>query len=252
MPEGLFVIVSKVPERISQYTWNLRTFKSSFLFFSDVASFMQRRSYSNLRLLIFDNVDGDLDVVESIHALRRADIFDTTVFVIVSQDGCESGLTSLMAGGHDYLPYSLVDRELAARVRIHLNSRGAKEKVSEVDDHLDEIYPIEDRIIIKSALWHITNHLASIKSVSDLSFHVGRSENDLNRVFSLHTGETAFSYMRSYRIKKAKDLLGKTRLPITQIAQEVGYSSSANFSTAFKNTVGMNPRNYRRQTLLTS
>ncbi|MCQ9616520.1 helix-turn-helix domain-containing protein [Paenalcaligenes niemegkensis] len=242
----LIVVVSKVPERISKFTSNLRSFTSNFLFFSDVSSFLARRSQSDLLLIVIDDVDDDLDIDETLNVLRKVDEYRAAIiFVIVSEDGHDSGITALKAGSNDYLAFPLVDRELAARVRIHLNSYTRTNENFLPGCSLNDIYPLEDRVIIKSAVWYINHHISSVTNVSALSLHVGSSEKDINRAFRTHLGQTASAYMRAFRITKAKDLLVKTRFPIIQIAQEVGYSSSANFSTAFKNIVGMSPTQYR-------
>ena len=135
---------------------------------------------------------------------------------------------------------------------MHLRPPGQVIRELDVDPDIDlsSVYPVEDRILLRSALWFIHHATTSLKSVNDLALRIGHSEREINRVFSEHLGQTAFTYIRRLRIEKAKQLLRKTRYPVTHIAQEVGYSSSANFSTAFKSVVGMTPRDYRRQGLL--
>lgn len=246
MVDDLFVIVSKVPETISKCISKLRPFTSNFLFFSSVASFLEVASYAKLRLVIIDNSDEDIEITEAIQEIRKNDAFGAaTILVITSDNGSESGIDALNAGANDYLPLTLVSKELAARVRMRLSIHESRE--SDID--LDNIYPIEDRTILKSSLYHIKNNLSQIKTVNDLSFCVGKPERDINRAFRMNFGKTAFEYMRDYRINKAKEMLFQTRFPITQIAEEVGYSSVANFSTAFKSVVGISPRSYRSQSL---
>src|SRR5690606_34938554 len=246
MVDDLFVLVSKVPETISRCISKLRPFTSNFLFFSGVASFLEDASYAKLRLVIIDNSNKDIDLTEAIPEIRKSDVFGAaTILVITSDQDFESGIAALNAGANDYLPLSLVSKELAARVRMRLSIHESRE----YDTDLDNIYPIEDRAILKNSLYHIKNNLSLIKTVSDLSFYVGKPERDINRAVRMHFGKTAFEYMRDYRINKAKEMLFQTRFPVTQIAEEVGYSRVANFSTAFKSVVGITPRTYRSQSL---
>lgn len=251
MNDGLFVIISKVPERISRYTLSLRELTSEFLFFSDIESFVSTRNYVDLSLIIVDNIDDDQDLLGKIRFLRNKDIFDTATILIIVRDGDNhSGVVAMNAGAEDYLPFSRVNSELATRVRMHLSTE--KEKKLSVDNEIeiDCIYPLEDRITIRNALWHMENNLSLIKRVGDLAFYVGLAERDLNKAFVFHFDKTAFEYLRAFRINKAKELLFKTRFSVTQIAGEVGYSSAANFSTAFKSVTGLSPREYRSQALL--
>ena len=48
------------------------------------------------------------------------------------------------------------------------------------------------------------------------------------------------------RIDRARELLTQTKLPVTQIAMEVGYSDNAHFTRAFRGLTGMSPREARR------
>lgn len=250
MSDGLFIIVSTVPERISQYMLELQPFAGSFLFFSDVRSFLARQSLNNVKLIIIDNAGDDLNIVQQVGALRLEDAYRaTTIFVITKEGDNDGGAAAMEAGSNDYLTLDRVGRELTSRVRVHMNSHAKLDEYLDTDCNLDAIYPLEDRLIIKNALWHIQKSLAFITNVSDLAFHVGRSAKDINRAFSLHLDQTASAYMRVFRIEKAKEMLAKTRLPISHIAQNVGYSSAANFSTAFKSTVGLSPVQYRTQNL---
>jgi len=56
------------------------------------------------------------------------------------------------------------------------------------------------------------------------------------------------SYSRCNRLDAAIDLLRGTSLPVTLIAKNVGYTSEAAFSRAFKNRYGTPPAHWRRDT----
>ncbi|TFL13850.1 AraC family transcriptional regulator [Pusillimonas caeni] len=248
MSEGSIVILSRVPERLSQYMLNLHALTSQFLFFSDVGSLLGRRRSGTTRLIIIDNADDDIDIAVAIDALRRVEAYRTiTILAIVKESASDSGVRALEAGANDYLPISYVDRELAIRARMHWNTSAKLNEPVDLGVDFNSIYPMEDRLLMQNALWHIKKHIADISSVSDLSLHMGRSEKDINKAFISHLGLTAFSYIRAHRIDAAKAELVRTRLPIAQIALDVGYSSPANFSTAFKSIVGMSPAQYRRE-----
>lgn len=247
MIDDLFVVISEAPERISKIISQLRPFTSNFLFFSGIHSFMGSASHMRVKLVVIDNSDGNINIIEAVQEIRKNDVFGTaTIVAIVGNEDSERGVEALNAGANDYLPLALVNKELTARVRMRLSIYESPPSGSSLGD----IYPIEDRYILKSALHHIKDNTSSIKTVGDLSSSVGRPEKDINRAFLTHFGKTAFEYMRDYRIGIAKEMLSQTRFPVTQIADKVGYSSVANFSTAFKNVVGVSPRSYRSQFLL--
>jgi AraC-like DNA-binding protein len=47
------------------------------------------------------------------------------------------------------------------------------------------------------------------------------------------------------RRKRAQYLLSQTRMPLSEIAFELGYSELSAFSRAFRGWVGVTPQNYR-------
>lgn len=245
--EDYFVVVSKVPERLSKYTRSLRELSSDFLFFSDATSLVDRPWCARLRLVVIDNVDGSHRVVETIKRIKALKAFEALpILMITSDGGAEIGIAALDAGANDYLPESVVDKELPVRARMHLNSYKKESVFLQHGIDLSQIYPLEDRRLIKRALTYIDSDISSVKKIEDLILHVGRSAEHINRAFKTHLGQTAFQYIRDLRISKAKEMLFKTRIPIIQIAQELGYSSAANFSTAFKDIVGVSPSQYRK------
>ena len=48
-------------------------------------------------------------------------------------------------------------------------------------------------------------------------------------------------------MKKAKELLKMTQLPIYEIAEEVGYKNATHFSAAFKRSYKESPKEYRNK-----
>jgi AraC family transcriptional regulator of arabinose operon len=61
-------------------------------------------------------------------------------------------------------------------------------------------------------------------------------------------------YILNYRMNQASILLKNTSLPVSEIADKVGYDDALNFSKAFKKIYGINPTNFRSTTdsLITS
>jgi AraC-like DNA-binding protein len=83
-------------------------------------------------------------------------------------------------------------------------------------------------------------------SRSDVAAHVGLSERHLTRCFHQEVGLTPITYLNRYRVKRAKALLDAGEKGITEIAVEVGFSSSSYFTRVFRDEVGVSPRDYLR------
>ena len=83
-------------------------------------------------------------------------------------------------------------------------------------------------------------------SRADIAAHVGLSERHFTRCFHQEVGLTPITYLNRYRVKQAKALLDQGEKGITEIAVEVGFSSSSYFTRVFRDEVGISPRDYLR------
>ncbi|MFZ9968123.1 MAG: helix-turn-helix transcriptional regulator [Steroidobacteraceae bacterium] len=79
-------------------------------------------------------------------------------------------------------------------------------------------------------------------SIAGLAREVGINEAKLMRAFKHLYGRTIFDFAQQLRMERAKKLLEATDLSVTDIALEVGYEYSSNFTTAFKRHFGITPK----------
>jgi len=68
----------------------------------------------------------------------------------------------------------------------------------------------------------------------------------LGTKFRTETGVTFSTYMKDYRMAKAKEILLGTNLKLYEIADRVGYNDPKYFSRVFKEATGMLPAEYRK------
>jgi AraC-like DNA-binding protein len=66
--------------------------------------------------------------------------------------------------------------------------------------------------------------------------------------FVARVGKPPATYLAHVRLDAAADLLRGTSLPVTLLAEKVGYTSEAAFSRAFRHRYGMPPARWRRDT----
>ena len=90
----------------------------------------------------------------------------------------------------------------------------------------------------------LKNNVAEPPSLDALGKQVGCSSFYLSRIFSQEMGKTISQYLRQLRMEKAAELLRAGKLNVTEVAMEVGYSSSSHFSVAFHETFGCCPGLY--------
>jgi len=71
------------------------------------------------------------------------------------------------------------------------------------------------------------------------------SEGHFSRSFRAAFGETPYSYLMTRRIERAKALLRRGDLSVTEVCFEVGCTSLGSFSSRFTELVGESPSSYR-------
>ena len=78
-------------------------------------------------------------------------------------------------------------------------------------------------------------------TIGELARHIGLNEAKLMHDFKQLFGQTIFDFTQNLRMDEAKRLLETTERSITEVAFDVGYEYSSNFTTAFKRRFGITP-----------
>jgi AraC-like DNA-binding protein len=89
------------------------------------------------------------------------------------------------------------------------------------------------------------NEPAAPWTVGTLASAVGVSRALLARRFHELVGEPPMSFLTSWRMALAADLIVERGATVSAVARDVGYGSPFTFSTAFKRTFGSSPTAYR-------
>jgi AraC family transcriptional regulator len=95
------------------------------------------------------------------------------------------------------------------------------------------------------ALEFVDAHFQEDISVSQLAAIADMSPYQFTRAFKAKMGIPPHRYLVERRIAKAKLLLRMTKLPLSQIALEVGFSTPNHFAYVFRRTVGLSATKYR-------
>ncbi|MCD0503606.1 helix-turn-helix transcriptional regulator [Bordetella petrii] len=82
---------------------------------------------------------------------------------------------------------------------------------------------------------------ADAMTLEDIARHACVSANTLQRHFRAVWGKTVFAYLRDARLARARLALERNEASVAQAAWIAGYSSPANFATAFRQRYGMPP-----------
>ena len=83
-------------------------------------------------------------------------------------------------------------------------------------------------------------------TLSEIADRLNLTQEYLGSQFHKEVGENFSTYIRNYRLSKAKELLIGTQLKQYEIAEKVGYADAKYFARVFKECVGMSPAEYRK------
>lgn len=100
---------------------------------------------------------------------------------------------------------------------------------------------------VQQAINYINANLANPLLVQDISGAANISTSYFHQRFVQETGMTPADYRTRQRIQRAKQLLKNPKLSVTEIAYQLGFSSSQYFSSVFKRYTGHTPTSFRKQ-----
>lgn len=164
------------------------------------------------------------------------------ILFLTAAGSLDERLEGLDIGGVDYISKPFEPAEVLARVRVHLTRESR---------HRNEPPPAPvaetagNNVIVRAAIRHLSERLSAPPTVEQLARLVGTNEKRLSRAFREDLGQTVFEYLRAERLSIAQRLLTTTSLSVANIAEEIGFSSAANFATAFRERFGVTPSAYR-------
>jgi DNA-binding response OmpR family regulator len=166
------------------------------------------------------------------------------VIFLTSAEDKEDRLTGLSLGAVDYIikPYAS-EEEVLARLGIHLE---LSRRLGEAP-RLTPGASTGHSSLIAAATALLLDNLANPPSPEALALQLGTNEKRLNDAFHEAFALPVFAWLREQRLSLARQLLSQTDTPIADIAAHCGYSSPANFATAFKERFECTPRDYRRR-----
>lgn len=98
---------------------------------------------------------------------------------------------------------------------------------------------------MKRANEYILENFTQPITLEKLARHVGVNKYTLSKTFSHVMGASLPTYINSFRVEYAKEMLRTTRKSITQVALESGFENVRTFNRSFGRVLGCSPRDYR-------
>lgn len=99
---------------------------------------------------------------------------------------------------------------------------------------------------IGKAILYIEDNLEKKLLLEDIAQKAHFSPFHFHRLFSVVVGETLNNFITRKRIERAAShLMNKKNVPVTEVADRIGFTSLSSFSRAFKKFYGMSPIEFR-------
>ncbi|MFY0653902.1 MAG: response regulator [Cyclobacteriaceae bacterium] len=197
--------------------------------------------------IMMEGMDG-FEFCEKLKADER--INHIPIILLTAKDTSEHKIKGYSLGAEAYIakPFSL--QELEARLDSLLESR--KNIIGKFKNQMD-LSPSEvgltsiDEKFLKRVMAYIEENISSSEfSVEMLARECGLSQIHLNKKLKALVGNTANSFIRSIRIKRAAQLLKKNMYSVAEIMYEVGFNDAKYFRDCFKKEFGMTPSDYQK------
>ncbi|HTL08187.1 MAG TPA: ATP-binding protein, partial [Chitinophagaceae bacterium] len=179
------------------------------------------------------------------HDARTAHI---PVILLTAFAGDEQQLKGLETGASDYMTKPFNFEILLSRVRNILDEQARLKKTfqKQVDVQPADISVVSsDEQFIYQVMAVLEKNISNADfSVEEMSRSLFMSRVTLYKKLLAITGKTPIEFIRSFRLKRAAQLLEKSQLTIAEVAYEVGFNSPKSFSKYFKMEFNTPPSGY--------
>jgi len=105
--------------------------------------------------------------------------------------------------------------------------------------------PLADLVRLRRARDRMDRDYAHPLDLAALAATTLMSPGHFSRSFRAAYGQTPHQYLMTRRIERAKALLRRGDLPVTEVCYAVGFASPGSFSSRFTELTGVNPSDYR-------
>lgn len=202
-------------------------------------------------IIISDVMMPGIDGLELLETLKKDELTNHIPIILLTAKGSdESKIKGLKLHADDYISKPFNEDELSLRLRNILDTRDILKKKFSAEIMIEPQSAIKQEkpaFIIKLESIIEKHYQDSSFSVAELAKEAAVGERQLLRKLKATADVGAKEYIRSYRLKKAAELLHQGNTA-TLVAAEVGFSSAAYFSNCFKAFYGVTPSQYVNST----
>lgn len=171
-------------------------------------------------------------------------VIENTLYVIDQDRYTCAGGTAPLDMIHSLIAHHQ-GRDFARKVSDWLMHTKVRSHEEPQRSGLAERYHTKNPIVIHT-IREMRSHLTDPLDLRQLAQINQVSPRQLNRLFRENMGLSTMAFYRDLRLEKARQFLEKSPLTVTEVALATGFSSSANFSKAFRAKYNDSPSAMRK------
>ena len=182
------------------------------------------------------------------HSLEKAEDLDEARGLALTFLAMVTAATLELGGSRTHHRVQLeAARELDRVDTVYEIFECTRERVAELARFLEHDPAATNERLINRAIGIVDRKFATELTDEDVASQLGLSTSHFRHLFRLATGQPFHKYLIAVRLEKARGMIQDSQLPITAVAQLVGFSGISHFSRAFSQRFDVSPTDMRRR-----
>lgn len=209
-------------------------------------------TYHECDLFILDcglDADGGVKFLRELKQSRP----EVPIIFIAPASSRDIVIEAFKAGARECFrkPFSIygLKETVAGLLRLKRSSREKRTSLSRSDDDIAVGIPRPVTVDLPDRLLRVVRYIESNFTheiyLDKLAQDASLSKYHFCRVFKRHVGMTPMEFVTFMRIEKARQLLAKAGLSVSEVAHKAGFNDASDFVRKFKKFTGVTPSAYK-------
>ncbi|RZJ99908.1 MAG: response regulator transcription factor, partial [Flavobacterium sp.] len=200
-------------------------------------------------IIVSDISMPEMDGIELCKKVKNDNrTFHIPIILLTAISGEESQIAGLGSGANDYMTKPFSFEILHSKIRNILKQQESFRKTYQKQVEIkpgDVVLESPDEKFLQEVIMIVEKNISNSNfSVDELSSLLFVSRVTLYKRIVNLTGKTPLEFIKSYRLKRATQLLEKGDFTVSQICYKVGFKTPKNFVKSFKAEFDVIPSKY--------
>lgn len=213
-------------------------------------------------IILSDVLMPQMDGYEFCKKIRNdSDLSHIPIILLTAKVSKEDYISGYNAGATIFVEKPFYPEVLLSQIDNVLRFRKVLQQKIQNSSQNDEVLPdnkekdsLELNILDRRFLDNLHNYIEKeldneFLSVDKLGRDLGFSRTSFYRKMINLVGQTPNDFIRTYRLKRAKELICSGEFTLSEIATKTGFGTYSNFSVRFKKMYGVSPREFKQETI---